>query len=876
MRIALPLILCLLLSFPAPASPNIQTGPAPGWLAVIHPDLGKTPPSREISGGYYLELLDVQTNLIHCTQYTHFIKHIVNESGVQDESEVSVTFSPEFQQLVFHRVCIWRDGVMLNQLQPARIKVVQEETEADDFQYNGLKRAFITLKDVRKGDRIEVSFSLIGFNPVFGKKYSDEVFFGSSTAICNYYRTILTSTDRHLNISTRNNAPIPDTLRLGNTLLYRWSNPPLKTWDSESTTPSWYNAYPTAYITEYDSWKEVVDWGLNTFNNYRYPLPASLQQKIAAWRKTAGGDKDQLANLATRFVQNEIRYLGLEIGVNTHRPHTPAEVYSGRFGDCKDKALLLSVILQHEGIPACVALINTNARRKLPTLAPAPTEFDHAIVAIERPKGAWLYVESDDLRSRGELVNLYVPAYGFALLLRDGDSSLQPIPVGLRNDYFVHERLDARYHDTSRFSVTTTYAGGAADKTRASFAENSIKDLEENYCKYYATEFEGIRQQTPVTYTDDSLKNEMTVNEQYAIPSLWTTGKDGKKSFDFSVKILSNYLTDPSDSPSGTPLELSYPINIRYTLELHLPENWEFGSGALHIKNESYQFDFTPSVEGKEMTLHYSLKTFGDQIPVEDLRQYKADYKNIADCIFFQLYKNNAADAASDEAARDENTRTEATRDETISPKEPAAVNGATLAPLQPKACWPAIWLSFFFCLLFSRLFGYLNARSEETLYAPGSGYPIGGWLIVLGITLVGNLLLQCRHFYQSGFYNYNNWTAYGKAGGSAMQFLLLSNLAIQLSFIACTGSVLFWLLKRRDIFPRMFIGYGGILLSGRLLLLLLFHLVDTPASLNGYKEGLSRQFLGTAVYAGVWVAYILRSEQVRRTFLEPFRERTR
>jgi Domain of Unknown Function with PDB structure (DUF3857)/Protein of unknown function (DUF2569) len=857
MRIALTIILCLLLTRPASANSSVQTGPLPGWLAGIHPDPNKRPASGDISNGYYYELLDLQTNLLHHTEYTHFIKNIVNESGVQHESEVSVTFSPEFQQVVFHRVCILRDGATLDQLQPARIKVVQEETDADDFQYNGLKRAFITLKDVRKGDRIEVSFSLVGFNPVFGEKYADEFSFGCSTAICNYFKTIVTASDRPLHIVTRNNAPAPIEDRQGTVLLYRWSNPPLKTWESESAAPSWYNDYPTIYITEYKDWQEVVSWGLHTFNHYQYPLPVNLQQKIAGWRKTAAGDKDLLTNLATRFVQNEIRYLGLEIGPNTHRPHGPAEVWSGRFGDCKDKALLLAVILQHEGIPACVALINTTTRQQLTTVAPSPAEFDHAIVAIPRPRGNWLFVDPTIPGQRGELADLYVPAYGYALLLREGEDSLQPVQPGRRYDYSVQETLDARYYDTSRFSVTTTYDGGAADKIRATLAETSTKDLEENYCKYYATEFDGIRQEGAITYTDDSLKNELTVRRHYSIPTLWTTGKDGRKSFDFAVKILGQSLPDPSDVPAGQPLELSYPLNIHYTLNLSLPENWDFGSNELHIKNGAYKFDFTSAVDGREMTLGYSLKTFSDHISADAMRQYKADYKNIADRIYFQLYKDNPAEAPA--------------------PAEHTAANGSGSSgqslgsPGQSaKFCWPAIWLTLLYTLLLFRLFLYLNARSEETHYAPGSGYPLGGWIIVLGISIGSSLLLESLQFFQSGYYSYLNWTAYGNAGGPPLQSLYLAQLIIHLSFIAGAATILYWYGRRRDIFPRMFIWYTGILLSGRLLLLGLFHLVTIPPALQDYKEGLPLQLIRTGVYAGVWVAYLLRSEQVRNTFLEP------
>jgi hypothetical protein len=862
MRIVFFFLLVCLVPFHLFANEKVHIGALPSWLYPVRPNPDKKPVARDISNGYYFEWLDFQTNLLTNTEYTHFIKHIVNESGVQNASEISVTFSPQFQQVIFHRVTVLRDGAILNQLQPGQIKVVQEETDAGDFEYNGLKRAFITLKDVRKNDRIEVAYSVIGFNPVFGNKYTDEIYFGNSTAVCNYSRTIITRSDRKLLIQTLNNAPHPVEQQQGNTLSYHWDNPPLKNGASESSTPSWYNNYPTVYVTEYNSWQEVVNWGLNTFNNYKYPLPESLQHKIAGWRKLSKSDKDGFANLAARFVQDEVRYLGLEIGPNTHRPHPPADVYTHRFGDCKDKALLLSSILQQEGIPAYVALISTTTRDKLTTVAPSPTCFNHAIVAIERSKGVYIYVDPTISGQRGELIDLYVPAYGYALILRNGEDRLQPVEPGFEYNYSITESLEVKYYDTSRFTVRSTYSGGAADKIRDALSETSVKELEDNYRKYYATLFDGIRLDGPITSSDDSLKNDLVVTEQYSIPQIWNTSQKGKKAFDFTVKILSEHLPNPSSATTEAPLALAYPRSVDYTLNISMPEDWPFNSGELHIKNRSYQFDFIPKVNGSHMTLHYSLKTFKDHIPAGEITQYKSDYKNIEERVFFRLYKNITPDGAA--------------ADEPSPSASPSASPAPSAGPSSnAKACWPAIWLTFFFSLLFTWLFRRLNARSEDTIYAPGSGYPLGGWTIILGITIGLTIGLNLINFIRNNYFSYHNWALYGNAGGSPLQYLYMTEMAISLVCISGSAAIGYWFLRRRDIFPRMFVWYAGILLSSRLLLYFLYQVTPIPASLNTYRESLIGQFFRTLFYAGIWVTYVLRSEQVKSTFLEPYREKS-
>ena len=838
MRIALSIILSLLFSIQLSALPSVKSGVLPPWLHTIHPDLDKEPTPDDISDGYYYQLLDLQTNLPNKTRYTHYIINVVNESGVQNASEVSVTFSPEFQQVVFHRVRIVRDGATLNRLDLSRIKVIEEEKESGEFEYNGLKRAFLTLKDVRKGDRIEVAYSVIGFNPVFGNKFSDDFSFSASTAVCNYYKTILTTADRPLDILPVNNAPAPTELHQGNTIVYSWTNPSLRSYDTDADVPSWFDKSPTVYITEYKNWAEVINWGIKTFNNYQFSLPAALSQKIDAWRHQAKGDKDLFTNFANRFVQNEIRYLGLEIGVNTHQPHDPAVVFNQRFGDCKDKAFLLTAILRQEGIPASIALVSTDIRGKLANIAPSPRDFDHAIVAIRRAKGTYTYIDPTNTGQRGELADLYIPAYGYALVLDEGETRLEPVAPGRINDFTITERLVAKYYDSSRFDVTSIYTGGAADDARGSYAENSLKDIEDRYRKYYASLFEGIRQTHPVTFSDDSIKNKFTVHEQYTIPHLWSTDKKGKKYFEYSARILDQALPDPADAGQDEPLALDYPYNVQYTFHLTLPEEGDFAGSELHIKNDSYQFDFTPVVKGNELTFTYTFKTFTDNIPASAITQYKEDYKDMLGKISFPLYNNGT----------------------------PSGTLSRTW-----KVGWPAIWLTFFFALFFTRIFIWLNGRTEETLYAPGTGYPLGGWIVLLGISIGINLLLEGVNLFHESYYSNDTYPLSGNTGGLNLQYLLLSELALHLTFIAGGATILFWFIKKRDIFPRMFLWYIGVLLSGRLLLILLYTFSHVP-----YRNELTAQFLRTIFYAAICVTYVVRSGQIKSTFLEPYRERIR
>ncbi|MGZ5134136.1 MAG: DUF3857 domain-containing transglutaminase family protein, partial [Flavitalea sp.] len=677
----LALMLCFTYSI-AQATDKVRLSAAPQWLYPINPDLDKKPIKKNISNGYYLELVDQQVNLITNTRYIHYIRNIVNETGVQNASEVSVSFSPQYQHVVFHQVSLIRNGILISKLDKKQIRVVDEESEADDFLYYGQKRAFVIVKDVQKNDRIEFAYSVIGFNPVFNNKFSDKIYFSSSTAMCNYFETIIAPPNRALRFRSFNGAAAPAEEEVENGRVYHWSNPETRIWESQPGAPAWFDDYPYVSITEYNSWQEVIDWGIDLFNKYQHSLPPALQSKMAEWRKLAHGDKDIFAILAVRYVQDQIRYLGLETGLNTHKPHSPAEVFKNSYGDCKDKSLLLALILQSEKIPAYVALLNTTKKQTMTETPPSPGEFDHAIVAIQRSSG-YIYVDPTISHQRGELINLYIPAYGYALVIRDTEKNLQPVEPDSFNASHIEEKLEVKYADSSRLEVSTLYQGGKADAIRSSLSGASVSEMEENYLQYYAKSFEEITQSGTIIVQDDSSKNQLTIKESYAIPKLWEINAEGKEAFEVYAKAIYDLLPDPSEISKKAPMALTFPSTTYYTLTMVMPDLWAFPLKELHIKNSSYRFDYVPEVSGRVITLKYTFKTLKDHVPVNEMAMYKVNYKMMLDKLSFELYRGDPA-------------------------LSPGKLVGGTLN-------WPMVWFTFGVMVSLSFLFRYLNNLNNET-----------------------------------------------------------------------------------------------------------------------------------------------------------------
>src|SRR5207249_6831514 len=88
-----------------------------------------------------------------------------------------------------------------------------------------------------------------------------------------------------------------------------------------------------------------------------------------------------------QFVQHDVRYVAIELGIGGWQPHSAADVMVHHYGDCKDKATLLASMLHEIGVDSYYVVINME-RGSVGPETPANLGFDHVILAIRLPETA--------------------------------------------------------------------------------------------------------------------------------------------------------------------------------------------------------------------------------------------------------------------------------------------------------------------------------------------------------------------------------------------------------------------------------------------------------------------------------------------------------
>ncbi|SDP90980.1 Transglutaminase-like superfamily protein [Mucilaginibacter sp. OK268] len=838
-KIYLTLIFCpLLLLFnnqlTKAGTPVVHQSPKPLWLSSFK-TYNQKPSARTIERGFFYALIEEQIQVEKQADYHHVIREIVSETGIQNASQISISFDPAFERLDFHDITVWRDNKPLNRLKIPAFKVLADEKNLSDFLYQGTFSALRILDDIRKGDRIEYSYTLTGRNPIFKGKYCDNIYFQWYTPIAHQYTAIITSAQRKLNFKYFNNTPKVTVSENGGLKQYAYEAFQVPAGLDDNNQPDWYDPLGHVQVSEYNSWAEVVDWALS-INPTAIHITGELADRIKQLKTEAGDDKEKYFRAAVRTVQDEVRYMGIEIGQYSHRANDPQKVFKQRYGDCKDKSLLLVSMLNADGIDAHMVLINASRNEHIADYIPTYYAFNHAVVtATVNGKQVWVDATIDYQGGAG--TDIYFPDYGRGLVLKAGNNSLTTIPpskTGKITGKDIYTIKDEK--SPVLLTIKTIYTGNHADNQRDRLASNSMAETEKSYLDYYAKIYTKIERKDSITVLDNIQKNIITTTETYLISNFFkkdsTTNRLTAGFFAYSISDMFPGIT----GQTKTPVSLSYPYNLEYTQQVILPGGWDMTPETNAINRDYYHFSSNYSAVGDSLFLRYKLTFLKDNVPLDKLAEFKDDIKKLNNSGL--SYSFSYLGAGSESSAADVNN----------------------------------LMIILVGILIAGLIFVGIRIYQRETpaiVFAHGSGFqPIGGWLVLVAVILVLTALFSALVLISSDYFSSITWNleSSGKQDSGFKLFIVME--VICFTLLMCYSIYcLILLINKRDIFPRLITAY--------FLFTVAFFLIDFICTFilkhNKFVEPHPYALIYSIIMAVLWIPYFKRSERVEDTFIVPY-----
>jgi len=604
-----------------------SVGPAESW--VTEAEVPPAPASDESTGIRY-RLLDQQLHVgaDSIDEYFRTVWQAVTTAGIQDADEVQIAFDPTFQRLTLHHVRVIRKGKAVWSVSPAEVRVIEAEQDLEQRLYNGDLTAIIFPKDLRVGDVVDYAYTLHGQNPVLGGRFDDILAVGFSFPVDRVRRRLLWPRERKLSVRTVAGAPKARVDEDASLATYTWEAQNVQPTLYEDRVPSSFPLHARVEVSEFPGWSDVALRCRSLFAPVDEQSPA-LDGLVRSWKLAGLAESDRL-DRAVRFVQDEVRYLGIEIGPNSHAPHRPSETLARRFGDCKDKSSLLVALLRRLGIEAWPALVSTRTREALDVRLPSLFAFDHAIVAV-RIGGKLLFVDATASQRGGRVVDRQPPRFARALVLEAGCSGLTTIPPPTADTPTteIDEVFEvANGSKEARLAVTTTYRGSDADEARQQQTRSTRAELAKRYRDFYSHEHGAIEVVGEPTMKDDREHNVVVIREAYSIPSLFDEGLH-----DFHAWAIHDQLKRPETLERTLPLSIAHPEHVKQTLTIRLPEAPSVEHVEEIVTSNAFALSASCTVRGREARLDYTYRSLSGSVPPAEVPRHIKNLEHAADLV---------------------------------------------------------------------------------------------------------------------------------------------------------------------------------------------------------------------------------------------------
>ncbi len=338
--------------------------------------------------------------------------------------------------------------------------------------------------------------------------------------------------------------------------------------------PSYEDIAPYVRGAVFKDWDRIFDWA-GAMHKERTKAAPELEQFTLDLIKDAGTEEEK-ARKIYHYVQKEIRYIAVKVGVASGWGGYDANLtWKRRYGCCIDKALLLTAMFSVAGIKSSPVFINTNNMQEIDFRIPQ-VYFDHAITLAEIA-GKKTFLDSTGYDYRYPQIASF--DYGVKTLNIFGKTIEEvPVPEPRENGSFYDYRLAVSSAGAVAVSETLRYSGSREGGLRGYY--RSIKKEEQkrafqSFAKAVAPSAELVSYEVN---NAENIEEPFTLGVNYSIPDYPQKAGNIRifKLPDFEIEA--GRIGEVSQDRRVYPIEYDASMGRYHSYEIALPANYEVAS----------------------------------------------------------------------------------------------------------------------------------------------------------------------------------------------------------------------------------------------------------------------------------------------------------
>ena len=364
------------------------------------------------------------------------------------------------------------------------------------------------------------------------------------------------------------------------------------------------------------SWQSIGQWYRNLSRDRLVATP-----EIAAKAKELAGDKTDFydkTEAIAEFVQKQVRYFVIEMGIGGYQPHYAGDIFRNRYGDCKDKATLLTAMLSTVGVHG--ALVMVDHRRGVVDPEAPSIVGDHMIAAIEIPKG----YSSPKLRSvvtskTGRQYLIFDPTWektafgqlehnlqgGYGVLMEGDDSQIVQFPV-LSPDLNTIRRtakFQLQPDGSLKGTVTEKRFGDLSERRRDLYISGDAKEQTQFLDRVLGEDF------TSFAVSDFKVQNAESLNKDLTTSYSLTADRFGKSMGSLLMirpRVLGSENLRTDQKKRHVPINLNETMQEQDDYSIELPPGYAIDEIPDPVKLDLGFASYESSSIVKDNILHYT------------------------------------------------------------------------------------------------------------------------------------------------------------------------------------------------------------------------------------------------------------------------------
>lgn len=313
------------------------------------------------------------------SRYVQQVIEVLQPGAAQQMQSWPIAFDPDRQEVrVVEASILKTDGRRVH----AESMVTDALSDPQYRMYYRNRNLVLSFPSLAAGDRIWIEYKIsdVGEQNDYGQYFGDFVPFAGMLPILLKQYTLVMPEDFPLYIQAKGVEAQPIIVTIKGRKTYRWVARDIAHIQQEPGMPGFSEVAPYLHLSTFRDWDALGRWYAK-FIADQWEVTPEIRAKVAEVTAGATTPLDKV-RAVHRWVVQQTHYVGLEFGVHGFRPYKVKQIFDRRFGDCKDKAILMAAMLKVAGLDAAMVLTRTRDNGAIEATPASLAVFNHAICYV--------------------------------------------------------------------------------------------------------------------------------------------------------------------------------------------------------------------------------------------------------------------------------------------------------------------------------------------------------------------------------------------------------------------------------------------------------------------------------------------------------------